>query len=133
MEYDKLPTKVQQLLNDIDLTRNSLKDTVDDAMAKAGSPEELVKILSSKGLLDGMIATLDSVLREFRDPILIVDIAFDQEEVTHPCDDCDVILNNLDPNEHCHGCAKEIHLQTFVPKDMRGLGYIDPTEASAEG
>lgn len=127
MEYKDLPAKVQQLLNNIDLTRNSLKDTVDDAMAKAGSPAELVRILSSKGLLDGLIGTLDSVLREFRDPMLIVTIE------VHPCDDCEVVLNNLDSNEHCHGCVNEAHLQTFVPKDMRGLGYIDPTEASVEG
>lgn len=128
MEYEKLPTLLQQLLNNIDQTRSSLKDIVDDAMAKARSPEELVRILGGKGLLDGLIGTLDTVLSELRDPMLIVTVDIDP----HPCDGCEVVLNNLDANEHCHGCANEAHLQTYVPKDMRHLGYVDPTEASAE-
>jgi len=128
MEYDKLPTNVQQLLNDIDLTRYKMKDIVDDAMAKARSPGELVRILGEKGLLDGMIGTLTSVLKEFRDPLLIVTVE------AHPCDNCEVVLNNLDANEHCPGCDNETDLKTFVPKDMRDrdLGYVDPTEVSTE-
>jgi len=116
------------LLNDIDLTRYKMKDVVDDAMAEARSPEELVRILGEKGLLDGMIGTLNSVLREFRDPMLIVTVE------THPCDGCEVVLNNLDAGEHCHGCTNEAHLETFVPKDLRDrdLSYVDPTEASTE-
>jgi len=128
MEYDKLPEQVQLLLNNIDQTRISLKDAVDDAMATARSPAHLVRILSAKGMLDGMIGTLDMVLKELRDPMLVV--TGDME--THPCDNCEVVLNNLDANEHCHGCTDEIHLETFVPKDMRNLSYIEPTEVSAE-
>lgn len=128
MEYDKLPENVQLLLNNIDQTRNSLKDMIDDAMATARSPSHLVRILSAKGLLDGMIGTLDMVLKELRDPMLVV--TGDIE--SHPCDGCEVVMNNLDANEHCHGCADERHLQTFVPKDMRNLGYVEPTEVSAE-
>lgn len=126
MEYDKLPTKVQQLLNDIDLTRYKMKDIIDDAMAKARSPEELVRILGEKGLLDGMIGTLTNVLREFRDPMLIVTVE------AHPCDGCEVVQNNLEAGKHCPGCDNEAQLETFVPKDMRNLGYVDPTEASTE-
>lgn len=129
MEYDKLPENVQTLLNNIDQTRISLKDMVDDAMTTARSPAHLVRILSAKGLLDGMIGTLDTVLNELRDPMLVV--TGDMEK--HPCDNCQVVMNNLDANEHCHGCTDEIHLQTYVPKDMRNLGYTDATEASAVG
>ena len=129
MEYDKLPEQVQLLLNNIDQTRISLKDAVDDAMATARSPAHLVRILSAKGMLDGMIGTLDMVLKELRDPMLVV--TGDME--THPCDSCEVVMNNLDANEHCPGCSNEQHLATFVPKDMRNLGYTDATEASAVG
>jgi len=128
MEYDKLPTKVQQLLNNIEQTRYSLKDAVDDALATSGTPEELVRRLSEKGLLDGAIGTLDAVLKEFRDPMLIVTGRME----AHPCDGCEVVLNNLPAEEHCHGCTNEIYLDTFVPKDLRHEGYIDPTEASYE-
>ena len=128
MEYDKLPKNVQLLLNNIDQTRISLKDAVDDAMAAARSPAHLVRILSAKGMLDGMIGTLDMVLQELRDPMLVVTV--DME--THPCDGCEVVTNNLDAGEHCHGCTDEIHLATFVPKDMRNLSYQDPTEVSTE-
>lgn len=128
MEYDKLPTKVKQLLNDIDLTRYKMKDVIDDALAKAGSPEELIRILGEKGLLDGVIGTLSNVLREFRDPMLIVTVE------AHPCDGCEVVQNNLDADQHCPGCDNEAHLETFVPKDLRNrdLSYVDPTEASTE-
>jgi len=128
MEYDKLPENVQLLLNNIDQTRISLKDAVDDAMAAARSPAHLVRILSAKGMLDGMIGTLDMVLKELRDPMLVVTV--DME--THPCDNCQVVKNNLDANEHCGPCEYEAELRTYVPKDMRNIGYVDATEASAE-
>lgn len=128
MEYKDLPENVQQLLNNLGQTRNALKDAIDDALAKSRSPEELVRILSEKGFLEGLISTLKMVLRELKDPMLIVTV----EAEAHPCDGCEVVLNNLNAGEHCPGCPNEAHLETFVPKDMRNLGYVDPTEASTE-
>jgi len=126
MEYKNLPPKLQQMLSNIDQSRMSLKDMIDDAMAKARSPSELVRILSEKGALDGVIGTLDMVLNEFKDPMLVVSIE------THPCDGCEVVLNNLDADVHCHKCRNEKYLESFVPEDMRNLGYTDATEVSAE-
>lgn len=108
-----------QIVNAIDLTANSLRDSATPFGRM--KPEQMQRRLEQA--VNEAIRTLQIVHKDLKYPMLIVE--------THVCDDCQVILNNLDPDEHCHGCGNEAQLQSYVPKDLR-YTYMDPTEASAE-
>lgn len=106
-----------QLVNAIDTTASSLRDSATPFGRM--TPEQMQKRLERA--VNEAIKTLQTVQEDLKHPMIIVE--------THVCDDCPVTLNNLDANEHCHGCSNENQLQSYIPKDLR---YMDPTEASAE-
>lgn len=106
-----------QIVNTVDITASSLRDSATPFGRM--TPEQMQKRLERA--VNEAIRTLQTVQKDLKYPMLIVE--------THVCDDCEVILSNLDPNEHCHGCSNEIELQSYIPKDLR---YMDPTEVSTE-
>ena len=119
----KEPT-LEQLENTIEVTTNSLKT----AITPLGNLPEWQRIRMMEQAVAEAIADLRGVAYdlEVKRPAAIISIDLD---IPHVCDDCQVTLNNLDANEHCHGCRNEVALMSYVPKDLR---YRDPTEVSKE-
>lgn len=113
---------LEQLENTVEVSTNSLRT----AMTPLGKLPEWQRQNRLEQAIKDTILDLQGVVHdlELRRPSIVV-----TESIPHPCDNCQVTLSNLDPDEHCHGCDDELKLASFVPKELR---YADPTEASLE-
>ncbi|GAH37464.1 unnamed protein product [marine sediment metagenome] len=106
MQWDKLPHRAKMLLNDYESTAYSIRMDIDWLLARLESSEDIVKLLPR---LEALIATLQSMKSDLEDPLSLL------EEDGHPCDNCIVTRDKLDPNEHCDGCINEARLIDYVP------------------
>jgi hypothetical protein len=121
---------LEQVTNNADELWMNLKSGLDHALSSVSPHEKLTR-------LDHLIAGALPNLRTLRGDIRTLmgyshPVAALEVELEHPCDDFEVIMNKLDPEEHCHGCINEPALQAYVPKGARIRPYIEATEASTE-
>lgn len=122
MTEKKKEQTLEQLENTVEVSTNSLRT----AMTPLGKLPEWRRQNRLEQAIKDTIQDLQGVVHdlELRRPSIVA-----TESIPHVCDDCQVILNNLDPDEHCEGCRNEMELASYVPKDLR---YADPTEVSLE-
>ncbi len=126
MRFDELSKGTQTILNTLESESLSIRTRLDLIIGTANDEAELRSKLLY--LLDGPLKNLVSVAAELREPIVII-----EEEAEHPCDNCAVVKENMEPEEverHCAGCENEMRQVDWVHPKLRG--YVEPTEASAE-
>jgi hypothetical protein len=111
-EFSELPKAIQVIVNNTDSEVLRIRDRLETVLHKAEDIEDLrVKMAE---ILDDAVKELASLREDLKSPVILVDLP-----ETHPCDGCEVIEGNLDPNDHCHGCNFEPTLQYYVPKYLR--------------
>ena len=121
MEKKKPPT-LEQIENTIEVANNSLRTALSPLGELTDWQKQLALERAVKEAIQDLVGA--SYDLELRRPMIVA-----TGDIPHICDDCEVTLNNLPADEHCHGCRNEAELTTYVPKDLR---YQDPTEVSLE-
>lgn len=121
---EEKPPTLLQIENNVEIANTSLRTALTTPL---GELPEWQKQMQLEQAIKNTILELQGALHdlELRHPMVVVT----KEYVEHACDTCMVTRHNLDPDDHCDGCANEGQLISWIPRVLR---YADATEVSME-